>query len=89
MRVPLLQEHPAALVASIAGAVLGLAVVLPLVHAQPYGEQSIIEEIARQDGALCGKSGLEAGTQSFTDCLLDLTDVRARHVALLKSYFWL
>jgi hypothetical protein len=89
MRAVLLQGHPVAAVAAIAGATIGLAVVLQVSGARPYGEQAILQQIAQEDTALCGKFGFEAGTPKHTSCLLDLADLRTSHVDLLKSRSWL
>jgi hypothetical protein len=89
MRVILLQEYPVATAAAVAVAVVGLGLVLQVPGSRAYGDRSILEQIAREDGTLCGKFGFESGTEKFTACLRDLTDVRARHVDLLKSYYWL
>ena len=69
--------------------VLVLAVVIPLYGARPYGEQAILEQIDHEDSALCDKFGFAAMTQESADCMLDLADLRQRHVDLVQSYSWL
>jgi hypothetical protein len=56
---------------------------------RPYGEQAILAQIEREDGALCGKFGIAVTTPTFSDCLTDLADLRRRHVELLTAYGWL
>jgi hypothetical protein len=56
---------------------------------RPFGEQEILAQIAREDSVLCGKFGLAAATQQYSDCLTDLTDLRHRHVAMLTAWAWL
>jgi hypothetical protein len=54
---------------------------------RPYGEQTILAQIEREDSILCGKFGLAA--QQFSDCMIDLTDLRRRHVEMLTAWEWI
>lgn len=73
----------------IVAAVLSLGVAIGESGIRPYGEQAILEQIDREDSALCGKFGLAIGTSQFSDCMIALADLRKRHVDLLTSYSWL
>lgn len=70
-------------------AVLALGAIIRIAGVRPYGEQSILEQIERDDSALCRKFGLATGKQQYADCMLDLADLRQRHVNLLISCSWL
>ena len=56
---------------------------------RPYGEQAILEQIDHEDSALCSKFGLATATPHFSDCLIDLADLRQRHVDMLTGWGWL
>ena len=56
---------------------------------RPYGEQTILAQIEREDRVLCGKFGMAAATQQFSDCVTDLTDLRHRHVDMLTAWKWI
>lgn len=56
---------------------------------RPYGEQAILQQIDKEDSALCQKFGLAVTTQQSADCMLALADLRHRHVDLLVAYSWL
>ena len=66
-----------------------LAVAIPLSGVRPYGEQAILEQIDHEDGTLCQKFGFAVSTPESADCMLDLADLRQRHVDLVQSYSWL
>ena len=91
MRILSFSEQNIGFVAIISAvaAVLALAVAVQFSGARPYGEQAILEQIDREDSALCQKFGFAASTPESADCILDLTDLRQRHVDLLRSYEWL
>jgi hypothetical protein len=69
--------------------VLAFGVMVQVSGARPYGEQAILEQIDREDSALCQKFGFAASTPESADCMLNLTDLRQHHVDLLQSYSWL
>ena len=56
---------------------------------RPFGEQTILEQIDNEDSALCSKFGIAAATPKFSDCLIDLADMRQRHVDMLTGWGWL
>ena len=56
---------------------------------RPFGEQTILEQIDHEDSALCSKFGLATATPQFSDCLIDLADLRQRHVDMLTGWGWL
>jgi hypothetical protein len=62
---------------------------MSIVGVRPYGVQTILAQIEREDSVLCGKFGMAAATQQFSDCLTDLTDLRRRHVDLLTAWKWI
>jgi hypothetical protein len=49
----------------------------------PYGQQATDQQIDREDGALCEKFGFPSGAQQYSDCKVDLADLRRRHELLL------
>ena len=77
-----------AIVSAIA-VVLAFGVMVQVSGARPYGEQAILEQIDREDSALCQKFGFAASTLESAECVLNLADLRQRHVNLLRSYSWL
>jgi hypothetical protein len=83
------EKAAALLVVAIAGVVLAAAATVTASGIRPYGERAISEEIEREDGALCSKFGFAAPTQKSTDCMLNLSELRHRHIDLLASYSWL
>jgi hypothetical protein len=84
------QEKAAAkLVVVAAGAVLVVAAVMPSTGIRPYGEGTILAQIAQEDTALCGKFGFIVDTAKHSDCRHDLADLRQRHVQLLAANSWL
>ncbi len=83
------EKAAALLVVTLSGVVLATAATVTVSGMRPYGERAISEEIEREDSALCSKLGFAAVTQKFTDCLLDLSDLRQRHIDLLASHSWL
>jgi hypothetical protein len=90
MRILAFSERNVGLVAIFSAiAVLLSLVVIQASGARPYGEQAIFEQIDHEDGTLCKKFGFAAGTAESADCKLNLTDLRQRHVDLLKSKSWL
>ena len=74
-------------------AAIGLLIVIGgAVHisgVRPYGEQEILAQIEREDRTLCDKFGIANAAPKFSDCLIDLADLRRRHVELLAAYVWL
>jgi hypothetical protein len=91
MRVLAVSQWNIGLVAivSAAAVVLALGVVMQVSGVRPYGEQAILEQIDREDGALCRKFGFATSTPESADCMLSLADLRQRHLDLLRSYSWL
>ena len=76
-------------IVSVVAVVLSLGVAIRASGVRPYGEQAILGQIDREDGALCVKFRFAAGTSQFADCMIALADLRQRHVDLLTSYSWL
>ena len=76
-------------VSAAAGVLVIVAGSLSAAGTRPYGEQSILDQIDREDSVLCGKFGIAAATQKFSDCLIDLAELRQRHVDLLTAWGWL
>lgn len=70
-------------------AVLSVGVAVRASGIRPFGEQAILQQIDHEDAALCETFGFAARTPRSTDCMLALTDLRQRHVDLLRSYSWL
>jgi hypothetical protein len=70
-------------------AIVVAAASISIAGIRPYGEQTILAQIAREDSILCSKFGLAAATQQFSDCLSELTDLRHRHVDMLTARGWL
>ena len=88
--VAVLRRNTAAIwVITAAGVLVIVAVSLSAAGIRPYGEQAILNQIEHEDSALCGKFGFAAATQKFSDCLIDLADLRQRHVDLLNAWGWL
>lgn len=77
------------MVVSAVAFILSLGIVLRALGIRPYGEQAVLEQIDREDGALCHKFGFTAGSAQSADCLLALADLRQHHVDLLVAYSWL
>lgn len=75
--------------------VLVIAVVLSLGGAirasgiRPYGEEAILQQIDREDGAFCQRFGFPVMASQFADCVLALANLRQRHVDLLVANSWL
>lgn len=69
--------------------ILALGVAIQASGVRPYGEQEILEQVAREDSAFCQKFGIGATATQFADCMFDLPDLRQRHVDLLTAYSWL
>ena len=76
-------------VISAMAVVLVLGIAIKVSGARPLGEQAILEQIEREDSALCGKFGFAAKTPESADCMLDLSNVRQHHLELLQSHSWL
>ena len=72
-----------------AGMIAVAAVSLSVAGIRPYGEQAILDQIDREDSILCSKFGLATATQKFSDCLIDLADLRQHHVDMLTGWGWL
>jgi hypothetical protein len=88
--IPRLKISASAII--VVAGVAAIAVVaasISIAGIRPYGEQTILAQIAREDSILCGKFGLAAATQQFFDCLSELTDLRHRHVDMLTAWGWL
>ena len=84
------RPNSAAIWITIAAGVLVIMMVsLSVAGTRPYGEQAILDQIQREDSALCSKFGIAPATQKFSDCLIDLADLRQRHVDLLNTWGWL
>src|SRR5579871_5612146 len=71
------------------GVLVIVMVSLPMAGTRPYGEQAILDQILYEDSALCSKFGITPATQKFSGCLIDLADLRQRHVELLNAWGWL
>jgi hypothetical protein len=56
---------------------------------RPFGEQTILEQIDHEDSDLCVRFGIALATPKFSDCLIDLADMRQRHVDMLTGWGWL
>ena len=76
-------------VSAAAGTLVIVAVLLSNAGIRPYVAQAMRDQIEREDSALCGKFGLAAAPQKLSDCLIDLADLRQRHVDLLNVWGWL
>jgi hypothetical protein len=76
---------------AVAGVIVILvaAASISIFGVRPYGEQTILAQIEREDRVLCGKFGMAAATQQFSDCVTDLTDLRHRHVDMLTAWKWI
>ncbi|HEY2619014.1 MAG TPA: hypothetical protein VGI78_16860 [Acetobacteraceae bacterium] len=84
-----IELNPGSIVIVLAIAVTSLAIAIPATGIRPYGERAILEQIDREDGALCGRLGRAVGTSQFADCMIALADLRSHHVDLLNSYSWM
>jgi hypothetical protein len=81
----------------IVRAVLGLAVAFVcwiVVYSVVYGpqmkaeaEKRMAQEIAQENEAVCGKLGMQAGSQALATCAAELMQVRQRHEARLSRDF--
>ena len=71
------------------GVIMIVAASISVSGMRPYGEQAILEQIDHEDSALCSKFGLATATPQFSDCLIDLADLRQRHVDMLTGWGWL
>jgi hypothetical protein len=69
------------------GVIMIVAASISVSGMRPYGEQAILDQIEREDGALCRKFGIAA--EKLSDCMIDLADARQRHVDLLRAWEWL
>ena len=69
------------------GVIMIVAASISVSVMRPYGEQAILDQIEREDGALCNKFGIPA--EKLSDCMIDLADLRQRHVDLLRAWEWL
>jgi hypothetical protein len=84
------EKSAVTLVVLIAGVVLTAAAVISSTDSyRPYGEQAILAQIKQDDSTLCAKFGVTTATPNFDDCMRDLSDLRQRHVDLLRSHSWL
>ena len=68
------------------GAVVIACVVIFVSGARPPGEAEMLNRIELEDSNLCGKFGLRAGSQEFSDCMSDLVALRKRHLDMVASY---
>ncbi len=73
----------------VVAVVVALGVAIRASGMRPYGEEAILQQIDREDGALCRKFGFPDTTSQFRDCMLALADLRQRHVDLLVANSWL
>jgi hypothetical protein len=71
------------------GVIMIVAASISVSGMRPYGEQAILEQIDHEDSALCSKFGLATAMPQFSDCLIDLADLRQRHVDMLTGWGWL
>lgn len=76
-------------VTAAVGVLVIVMVSLSVAGTRPYGERAILDQIEHEDSALCSKFGIAPATQKFSDCLIDLADLRQRHVDLLNAWGWL
>ena len=83
-----MSEKQAALrVASIAAALLAVAITLPRNGFQPYGEATIQKHISQEDSALCAKFGLlDASDPRSANCMAELANLRQQYRRLLVTY---
>jgi hypothetical protein len=70
-----------------AGVIMIVAASISVSGMRPYGEQAILDQIKQEDGVLCHKFGIAA--EKLSDCMIDLADLRQRHVDLLRAWEWL
>ena len=91
MRVVTVAGHNYGLVAIVVvvAVVLSLGVAIRASGMRPYGEEAILQQIDREDAALCQKFGFRVTAPQFADCMLALADLRQRHVDLLVANSWL
>jgi hypothetical protein len=89
MYTSLIRDHPVVAVASVGVVFVVIGVFQQATGGRPYGERPILEQIAREDGALCEKFGFAVETPKFTDCVRAISDARTRHLDLLISHYWL
>lgn len=75
--VPLLAGISAVLIAGVIITVTGI---------RPPGESEILKQIDREDSQLCSKFGMTTGTEMFQDCMLELVNMRKRHMEMVASY---
>ncbi len=83
------EKKAALLVAAIAGALLAVATIILFGGMRPYDEDAILQQIAREDSALCTKLAFTAATQGSDQCVAELADLRQRHDRLRITYGWL
>ena len=69
-------------------AILIACTLISVTGMRPPGEAKMLKQIELEDSYLCEKFGMQAGTRKFWDCMLDLTDLRKRHMAMLAAYEW-
>jgi hypothetical protein len=81
---PRLHPGPVLIVVICAIIAVILAVVPKAAGYAPYGEQKITDSIIDEHRALCSKFGFSQGTQSYSDCLIALADLRDRHAFLSR-----
>lgn len=70
-----------------AGVIMIVAASISVSGMRPYGEQAILDQIEQEDSTLCHKLGIAA--EKLSDCMIDLADLRQRHMDLLGAWEWL
>ena len=69
------------------GVIMIVAASISVSGMRPYGEQAILDQIEQEDGVLCHKFVIAA--EKLSDCMIDLADLRQRHVDMLRAWEWL
>jgi hypothetical protein len=69
------------------GVIMLVAASIPVSGMRPDGERAILDQIEQEDGVVCHKFGIAA--DKLSDCMIDLADLRQRHVDLLRAWEWL
>jgi hypothetical protein len=67
-------------------AVLIACTLISVIGMRPPGEAEMLKKIKLEDSYLCEKFGLQAETRRFWDCMLDLSDLRKRHMEMVAAY---
>ena len=73
-------------VAAGVSAILIACTIISITGVRPPGEAEMLRQIEAEDSYLCGKFGMQAATQKFWDCMLDLADLRKRHMEMVAYY---